>query len=125
MQPPRRGRRSAAEMNCPKKRNHSFLRVASCAVVFPLALPPPPVLFPAYPLPPLGPPSPPLLSPLGVDDQVPIQDLDRAFMFTSGFQSSVAMAKNMEYAVGALDANRDFLKDLQKEVDGKVLIFVY
>ena len=41
-------------------------------------------------------------------------------MFNTGFQSSVAMAKNMEYAIGALSANRDFLKELQRELDGKV-----
>ena len=42
-------------------------------------------------------------------------------MFNTGFQSSVPIAKSMEYAVGALTANRDFLQDLQKELDGKVM----
>lgn len=41
-------------------------------------------------------------------------------MFTTGFQTSVVSAKNMENAIGALTANRDFLKELQQEVDGKV-----
>ena len=42
-------------------------------------------------------------------------------MFNTGFQSSVPIAKSMEYAVGALTANRDFLQELQKELDGKVV----
>ena len=42
-------------------------------------------------------------------------------MFNTGFQSSVPIAKSMECAVGALTANRDFLQDLQRELDGKVV----
>lgn len=57
--------------------------------------------------------------------QVPIKDLERSFMFNTGFQSSSAIAKNMEFAVGALDANRDFLKELQNEVDGKVFVVCF
>ena len=52
--------------------------------------------------------------------QVPTEELERSLMFNTGFQSSVAIARNMEYAVGALTANRDFLRELQRELDGKV-----
>lgn len=55
-------------------------------------------------------------------DQVDIKDLERSFMFNTGFQSSSAIAKNMEYAVGSLSVNRDFLEELRQEVDGKVRI---
>lgn len=41
-------------------------------------------------------------------------------MFNTGFQSSAAIAKNMEYCVGSLTANPDFLEELRKELDGKV-----
>ena len=41
-------------------------------------------------------------------------------MFNTGFQSSSPMAKNMECAIGALNANPDFLKELQDELDGQV-----
>ena len=41
-------------------------------------------------------------------------------MFNTGFQSSSAIAKNMEYCVGSLTANPDFLEELRKELDGKV-----
>lgn len=47
-------------------------------------------------------------------------NLENSFMFNTGFQSSAAIAKNMEYAVGTLTANPDFLAELRKEVDGKV-----
>ncbi|CAM9908226.1 unnamed protein product, partial [Hapterophycus canaliculatus] len=52
---------------------------------------------------------------------VVIQDLENSFMFNTGFQSSSALAKNMEYCVGSLTANPDFLEELKKEVDGKEL----
>lgn len=52
--------------------------------------------------------------------QVPMKDLERAWMFTASFQTSVVAAKQMENVIGALTANRDFLKELQHEVDGKV-----
>ena len=52
--------------------------------------------------------------------QVPTKDLERSLMFNTGFQSSSAIAKYMEYAVGALTANRDFHQELQRELDGKV-----
>lgn len=41
-------------------------------------------------------------------------------MFNTGFQSSSAIAKNMEYCIGTLTANPDFLEELRKELDGKV-----
>lgn len=41
-------------------------------------------------------------------------------MFNTGFQSSAASAKQMEYCVGSLTANPDFLEELRKELDGKV-----
>ena len=49
-----------------------------------------------------------------------MKDLERAWMFTAGFQTSVAAAKQMESVIGVLTANRDFLKELQREVEGKV-----
>eukprot|EP00752_Nemacystus_decipiens_P008261 g7387.t1 len=52
---------------------------------------------------------------------VNIQDLENSFMFNTGFQSSSAIAKNMEYCVGSLTANPDFLEELRKELDGKEL----
>lgn len=53
-------------------------------------------------------------------EQVDIQDLENSFMFNTGFQSSSAIAKQMEYAVGTLSIYPDFLADLRKELDGKV-----
>ncbi|CAM9996669.1 unnamed protein product [Sphacelaria rigidula] len=53
--------------------------------------------------------------------QVNIQDLENSFMFNTGFQSSSAIAKQMEYAVGTLSISPDFLADLRKELDGKEL----
>ncbi|CAM9960343.1 unnamed protein product [Scytosiphon promiscuus] len=55
------------------------------------------------------------------DSGVAIQDLENSFMFNTGFQSSSAIAKNMEYCVGSLTANPDFLEELRKEVDGQEL----
>ncbi|CAN0371091.1 unnamed protein product [Ascophyllum nodosum] len=55
------------------------------------------------------------------EQKVPTEELERSLMFNTGFQSSVAIARNMEYAVGALTANRDFLRELQRELDGKEL----
>ncbi|CAM9542239.1 unnamed protein product [Ascophyllum nodosum] len=55
------------------------------------------------------------------DQKVPTKDLERSLMFNTGFQSSSAIAKYMEYAVGALTANRDFHQELQRELDGKEL----
>ncbi|CAN0296296.1 unnamed protein product [Ascophyllum nodosum] len=55
------------------------------------------------------------------DQKVPTKELERSLMFNTGFQSSVPIAKSMECAVGALTANRDFLQDLQRELDGKEL----
>jgi len=52
--------------------------------------------------------------------QVSIRDLENSFMFNTGFQSSSAIAKNMEYCIGSLTANPDFLEELRKELDGKV-----
>lgn len=52
---------------------------------------------------------------------VDIQDLENSFMFNTGFQSSSAIAKQMEYAVGTLSIYPDFLADLRKELDGKDL----
>lgn len=40
-------------------------------------------------------------------------------MFNTGFQSSSAIAKNMEYAVGSLTAFPDFAEELRQEVDGQ------
>lgn len=56
--------------------------------------------------------------------QVPRKDLERALMFNTGFQSSVAIAKCMENAIGALSADRELLRELQKEVDGKVRVMM-
>lgn len=56
--------------------------------------------------------------------QVAIQDLENSFMFNTGFQSSSAIAKQMEYAVGTLSIYPDFLADLRKELDGKVCVCV-
>ncbi|CAM9440562.1 unnamed protein product [Ectocarpus sp. 8 AP-2014] len=50
---------------------------------------------------------------------LPTQDMDKSFMFFSGFQSSSALAKNMEYCVGSLAANPDFLAELRAELDGQ------
>lgn len=52
--------------------------------------------------------------------QVKIDDLENSFMFNTGFQSSSAIAKQMEYAVGTLSIYPEFLADLRKELDGKV-----
>lgn len=52
--------------------------------------------------------------------QVEIDDLANSFMFNTGFQSSSALAKQMEYALGSLTAFPDFLTDLRAELDGKV-----
>lgn len=46
--------------------------------------------------------------------------MDKSFMFFSGFQSSSALAKNMEYCVGSLALNTDFLAELRAELDGQV-----
>lgn len=54
--------------------------------------------------------------------QVPIEDLERTFMFNTGFQSCSAFAKNMEAAIGALTLHPDFADDLRKELDGKASI---
>lgn len=51
--------------------------------------------------------------------QVPIEDLERTFMFNTGFQSCSAFAKNMEAAIGALTLYPDFAEDLRNELDGK------
>ncbi|CAM9150393.1 unnamed protein product, partial [Sphacelaria rigidula] len=39
--------------------------------------------------------------------KVPMKDLERAWMFTASFQTSVVAAKQMENVIGALTANRD------------------
>ncbi len=52
--------------------------------------------------------------------QVDTTDLDRSFMFTTNFQSAVAVAKNMMPVVGTLTNDPAFLEELRKEVDGKV-----
>ena len=54
--------------------------------------------------------------------QVSIKTPERSFMFNTGFQSSSALAKNMEYAVGVLSAQPDFAEELRKELDGQVYI---
>lgn len=41
-------------------------------------------------------------------------------MFTTNFQSAVAVAKNMMPVVGTLTNDPAFLEELRKEVDGKV-----
>ncbi|CAM9867534.1 unnamed protein product, partial [Laminaria digitata] len=56
------------------------------------------------------------------EQNVPIKSPERSFMFNSGFQSSSAIAKNMEYAVGVLSAQPDFAEELRKELDGKASI---
>eukprot|EP00904_Undaria_pinnatifida_P000524 jgi/Undpi1/10472/HiC_scaffold_29.g12922.m1 len=52
-------------------------------------------------------------------NNVPIKSPERSFMFNTGFQSSSAIAKNMEYAVGSLTAFPDFAEELRQEVDGQ------
>ena len=54
--------------------------------------------------------------------QIDITNIENSFMFNTGFQSSAALAKNMEYCVGSLSANRDFLEELRAELDGQVRI---
>ena len=50
---------------------------------------------------------------------MPVESLDRSFMFTTGFQSCTAMAANMQCAIGVLTADPEFAEDLRKEVDGQ------
>lgn len=45
-------------------------------------------------------------------------------MFNTGFQSSSAIAKNMEYAVGVLSAHPDFAEELRKELDGQASVSI-
>ncbi|CAM9605170.1 unnamed protein product, partial [Hapterophycus canaliculatus] len=47
------------------------------------------------------------------------EDLERSFMFTTNFQSAVAMAKQMMPVVATLTNNPEFLEELRKEIDGK------
>lgn len=54
-------------------------------------------------------------------NNVPITQLERSFMFTTGFQTSSPMAKNMECVIAALNADPAFWKDLQDELDGQDL----
>lgn len=54
--------------------------------------------------------------------QVPIKSPERSFIFNNGFQSSPAIAKNMEYAVGVLSAHPDFAEELLTELDGQASI---
>eukprot|EP00752_Nemacystus_decipiens_P012023 g10658.t1 len=54
---------------------------------------------------------------------VSTKDLERSFMFTSNFQSSVPIAITMMPVVATLTANPEFLEDLRKEIDGKDLTF--
>lgn len=54
---------------------------------------------------------------------MPIKSPERSFMFNTGFQSSSAIAKNMEFAVGTLSAYPDFAEELLKEIDGQASIF--
>ncbi|CAM9689272.1 unnamed protein product [Ascophyllum nodosum] len=53
------------------------------------------------------------------DFNIDITNIENSFMFNTGFQSSAALAKNMEYCVGSLSANRDFLEELRAELDGQ------
>ncbi|CAN0173723.1 unnamed protein product [Ascophyllum nodosum] len=55
------------------------------------------------------------------EQKVPTKELERSLMFNTGFQSSVPIAKSMENAVGVLTVNRNFLQELQRELDGKEL----
>lgn len=54
-----------------------------------------------------------------------IEDLENSFMFNTGFQSSSALAKQMEYCVGGLTSTPDFLEELRKELDGKVILIAH
>ncbi|CAM9321604.1 unnamed protein product, partial [Scytosiphon promiscuus] len=57
------------------------------------------------------------------DSNLNTKDLERSFMFTTNFQSAVAMAKQMMPVVATLTNHPEFLQELRKEVDGKDLTF--
>ncbi|CAN0127699.1 unnamed protein product [Pylaiella littoralis] len=57
------------------------------------------------------------------DTDLDTKDLERSFMFTTNFQSAVAMAKQMRPIVATLTNNPAFLEELRKELDGQDLNF--
>ncbi|CAM9321677.1 unnamed protein product [Scytosiphon promiscuus] len=57
------------------------------------------------------------------DSNLNTKDLERSFMFTTNFQSAVAIAKQMMPVVATLTNHPEFLQELRKEVDGKDLTF--
>ena len=54
--------------------------------------------------------------------QVDTTDMEHSFMFSTNFQSAVAVAKNMMPVIAALTLDPDFLEDLRNEIDGKVTL---